>query len=199
MRNLIAVLIAAIVMSWSSSVLAEEMTTLACINMPWCCEFSCVMVDIDCKCYCPTNDPLWVDFLGRDGAVLGSFEVPNYCWQCYEYTAMLDKAVNASDVCSIRLRKPDNACDCIWMSLKVYCGDGCSGKWYKVFKGDVWCWQPVPVPAPAPEPEPEVVVETPPPPPVDTGWEKPEPDHDYTYFPPAEEVEEEVIVVEGRG
>lgn len=199
MRNLITVLIAVVVITWAGLAQAEEMTTLYCIDMPWCCEFSCVMVDIDCKCYCPTNDPMWVEFLSRDGAVLGSFEVPNYCCLCDEYTAMVSPAVNASDVCSIRLRKPDNACDCLWMSLRVYCGDGCCGKWKKVFKGDVWCWQPVPVVEPMPEPEPEIVVDMPPPLPEDTGWEQPAPQDEYDYFPPEEAVEEEVLIVEGRG
>lgn len=199
MHKKITCVLALLVMLWAGSAFAEETTTLYCIEMPWCCEFSCVVVDIDCKCYCPSNGPLTVEFLGRDGAVLGSFEVPNYCCLCDEYYATLGNTVNSADVCSIRLRKPDEACDCFWMSIKVLCADPCCcGKWKKVFKGDVWCWQPVPVePPPAPEPEPEIAVEPPPP---DTGWETPpEPEHDFDYFPPEEEEEEEVMVVEGRG
>jgi hypothetical protein len=200
MHKKIACGLAILVLLWAGAAFAEETTTLYCIDTPWCCSFTCVMVDIDCKCYCPSNGPLTVEFLGRDGAVLGSFEVPNYCCLCDEYYATLDTAVNAQDVCSIRLRKPDEACECFWMALKVLCGDPCCrGKWYKVFKGDVWCWQPVPAPQPAPEPEPEVTVVVPPP--ADTGWETPapEPQHDFDYFPPEQEEEEEVMVVEGRG
>jgi len=198
MHKKIAIGLVVLAMLWAGTALAEETTTLYCINMPWCCEFTCVMVDIDCKCYCPSNGPLGVEFLGRDGAVLGSFEVPNYCCLCDEYIATMGTAVNAADVCSIRLTKPDEACECFWMSLKVFCGDRCcGGKWHKVFKGDVWCWQPVPVELP-PAPEPEMAME---PPPAETSWETPapEPAHDFDYFPPVQEEEEEVMVVEGRG
>ena len=196
MRNLILVSLVSVIVLWAGSALAEEETSLYCISMPWCCEFSCVVVDIDCDCWCPSNSPLTVEFLDRAGMVLGWFEVPNYCGLCDEYYASLDKAVSAGDVCSIRLRKPDEACACLWMSLKVLCGDACCAKWYKVFKGDVWCWQPVPVP---PVPVPEPVVEMPPPPPPPVAVPEPEPQMEYDYFPAQVEEEQEVIVVEGRG
>lgn len=142
MRNLLVTVLIVLAVTWAGAAAAEEATTLSCVNMPWCCEFSCVVVDIDCNCYCPDDSPLKVEFLGRDGEVLGWFEVPGYCFLCDEYYATMDAAVKADDVCSIRLRKPDGACDCLWMSLKVYCGDDCCGKWYTVWKGDVWYWQP---------------------------------------------------------
>jgi len=200
MRKLIWIVCLAGMLTFAGAAMAEETTSLYCICMPYCCEFDCVMVDIDCKCCCPSNAPLTIEFLGRDGVVLGTAVVPNYCCLCDEYQVRTNQKVNAGEVCSIRLRKADNACDCIWLSLRVYCSDPCSccGKWHKVFKGDVWCWQPVPVVAPPVEP-PVVEMPAPAPAPVPVVTPAPEPEHDYTYFPPEEEETPEVIVVEGRG
>lgn len=176
---------------------ADEQTILYCVDMPYCCEFSCIMADFECDYCCPSESPLRVEFLDRTKAVLGTAEFgPGWCYYCDEMVAHLDTAVNSSAVCYVRLIKADSDCSCFWMSLRVFCDDPCScGKWYLVYKGDVWCWEKVPVPAPVPEPE--VAVEPPPvvvpdaPPPA-------EPKPDFDYFPePAPEPE--IIIVEGRG
>ena len=163
--------------------------------MPGCCTFDCVSLDLECSWCCDSSGMLTVEFLDMQQNVLGSAQVRNWC--CGEVIGRLDNPVNAWDVCTIRLRKDAGSCCVCWASIRVLCGDPCCcAKWKKVFKGDLWCWQPVPVakPAPAPEPAPEPapapVAKTEPAP-------APEPQQSYDYFPPAQE--EETMVVEGRG
>ena len=198
MRYLVLVLLLAGSMLFGAQAWASEQTTLYCINMPWCCQFNCAMIDVEC-CGCGQGSgPLLAEFLDANSAVLGTATFTGD-WCCGDTYGQLDKPVDANAVCSIRLVKPTDCGVVItWASLRVYCGDQCCGKWHKVFKGDIWCWQPVPAPAaePAPLPAepPQVVtpVEEP-----STGWEpQPEPESEPA---PEPEPEPEVIQVPGRG
>jgi hypothetical protein len=198
MRKYVALFAVVAVLLWGGSALAGERIELNCIDMPWCCTFTCVMIDVDCCGYgCPTG-PLMAEFLNGTGEVLGTATFTgNWCDD--ESFGQTDKPVEAAQVCSIRLVKPDD--DCIpvtWASLKVYCGDNCCGKWYKVFKGDLWCWQPIPAPIPEPVPVPAVVEKTTPAPKPEPQTEaQPEPQFEMPAEQPAPEPE--VIVVPGRG
>lgn len=174
--------------------LAAQTTTLDCIKMPACCEFNCVMMDaVYCGC---TTGPITVEFLGCDGAVLGTAMLNKA--DCDEYfTGSTDKTVNSNDVYSIRLTNENDESTITWAAIWVNCMVCDCGKWKKVFKGDIWCWQPVPVPAPkqeaiVPPPAPPAYTPPPPPPPAE---EKPV----YMPPPPPEQPEKEVEVVEGRG
>lgn len=182
-----------------STAWAAEQIDLDCIKMPRCCTFTCVMIDAECcGCY-GDSGLLMAEFLDRSGEVLGTATFDgNWCY-C-ESTAMLDTPVDSSDVCSIRLVKENDDVMVTWASLRVFCDDSCScGKWYKVFKGDLWCWERVPEPvkeepvAEVPKPEKKT-----PPPPV---AKKPEPRPDFSYFPPQQPEPEdtEVMIVIGNG
>jgi len=177
---------------------AEEQALLYCVDMPYCCEFSCVMADFECDYCCPSDSPLRVEFLDRGKAVLATAEFGSgWCCYCDEQVARLDATVNSSAVCYVRLVKADADCRCFWLSLRVLCEDPCNccGKWCMIYKDCVWCWEKVPVPEPVPvleiavEPPPVVVPDAPVP---------AEPTPGFDYFPEPEP-EPEVIVVEGRG
>jgi hypothetical protein len=181
-----------------TSAFAAEQIELDCINMPGCCTFSCVMIDLDCcGCECGSGS-LWAEFLDREGTVLGTASFDGH-WCNRETYGQLDVPVDADAVCSIRLVKEDDSVVVTWGSLRILCEDNCScGKWKKVWKGDLWCWERVPEPVME-----EPVAEVPPParptpPPV---AKKPEPRHDFSYFPDAqpEPEDEEVMIVIGNG
>jgi hypothetical protein len=197
MRKYLAVLLVLAVLAFGTAAWADEQLVLGCLDMPYCCQISCVKIDVNCCGYGCNNGPLRAEFLNMKGEILGT-AVFSCNWCNEESVASLDKPVNASDVCSVRLVKPNNDCQSVtWASLKVFCGTECGGKWKKVFKGDLWCWEPVPAPKPAP-----VVEDTPPPaPPAEAPPAvEPEPKPDFSSFPePTPEPEPEVILVPGNG
>lgn len=122
---------------------AEEMVVYPCLDA--CCDFTCLVLDTDCDCWCDAKEPLTVEFLDCEKNVLGTgvFEA-GWCGSCGPFYATLDKAVSTNDVYSIRFIKGDEDCSCFWLSLKIFCDDECScGKWKMAWKGDVWCWTPV--------------------------------------------------------
>lgn len=193
MRLALTTVVVAVALSLGVA-LAAQTTTLDCIKMPACCEFNCIMMDVDfCGC---TTGPLTVEFLACDGAVLGTTTLAK--GDCDEYwTGSLDKTVNSNDVYSIRLTNADDASTITWAAIWVNCMQCDCGKWKKVFKGNIWCWEPVAAPAPEPmaamPPEPPAPVYNPPPaPPAPMPELKREP-------PKMEEPKKEVIEVEGRG
>jgi hypothetical protein len=181
MRNLVVAFVLVVSLAFTATAWGAEQTTLYCTHMPTCCTITCAMIDSDiCGYGCPTA-PLVAEFLDGEGMVLGTATFTDN-WANTESYAELDKPVDANLVCSVRLTKEDECITITWAKLKVYCGDECWGKWYKVFKGDL-CWEPMmvaPEPVPAP-PAPPVVT-----PPV--AKPKPEP-----------KPEPEVIQVPGRG
>jgi hypothetical protein len=194
MRKMVAVLAIAGFLALGSAAWAGQQISLDCIHMPGCCEITCVSIDVEC-CGCENgNGPLLVQFLDCEGSVLGTatFE----CGWCYgNNIGQLDTPVNANGVASVRLVKPEDDTTAVtWASLKVYCGDECHGKWFKVFKGDLWCWETIPAaPAavpPPPPPPPAPVVE----PPKSEWVPEPAPEPE-----PEPKPEPEVIVVPGRG
>lgn len=178
---------------------AGEQIELNCVNMPGCCTFSCVRIDVECcGCY-GASGLLMAEFLDRGGNVLGTATFDGDWCRC-ETTATLDTPVNSGDVCSIRLVKEDDSVIVTWASLRVYCDDSCRcGKWYMAWKGDLWCWEPIPEPA-MEEPQaklPPPIKKTPP-----VVARKPEPRPDFSYFPepqPEPEPDHEVLVVIGNG
>ena len=184
--------------SLGTTAFAAEQIELNCVNMPGCCTITCVKIDLDCcGSYCSTG-ALWAEFLDREGTILGTASFDgNWCNR--ESYGQLDTPVNSSDVCAIRLVKEDDCVIVTWGSLRVMCDDACSCKWYKVWKGDLWCWEPIPEPA-MEEPQAELpppVKKTPP-----VVARKPEPRPDFSYFPPAQpepEPDHEVLIVIGRG
>ena len=195
MRNLVAALVLVVSLALSATAWGAEQTTLYCTHMPSCCIITCVQIDLEC-CGCggPTG-PLLAEFLDAEGVVLGTATFTGDWCDC-ESIATLDKPVDANLVCSVRLVKEDDAIVVTWAKLKVYCGDECWGKWYKVFKGDL-CWEPVPAPAPMPEPPAPPVMA----PPVEKPQvaPKPEPKYEMPEKEPEPEPEPEVIQVPGRG
>ncbi|MEZ5339204.1 MAG: hypothetical protein R3F46_13215 [bacterium] len=199
MRRFVSILSLLCILAWGSAARAAEQIDLRCIKMPRCCTFTCVMIDAECcGCY-GASGALMAEFLDRQGNVLGTATF-NGNWCRCETTAQLDTPVDANDVCSIRLVKEDDNVMVTWASLRVFCDDSCRcGKWYKVFKGELWCWDSVPEPV-MEEPRAEVPVpvkKTPPP----AVAKKPEPRHDFSYFPPQQPEPEdtEVLIVIGNG
>jgi hypothetical protein len=195
MRNLIVALVLVVSLAISATAWGAEQTTLYCTHMPTCCTITCAMIDIDiCGDGCPTA-PLLAEFLDDQGNVLGTATFTGN-WAGGESYSELDKPVDADLVCSVRLIKEDECITVTWAKLKVYCGDECWGKWYKVFKGDL-CWEPVVVPAPEPVPAPPA-----PPvmaPPVEKPRAEPKPEPKYEMPAEEPEAEPEVIQVPGRG
>ncbi|MDQ3024440.1 MAG: hypothetical protein M3R04_08675 [bacterium] len=158
---------------WSTAAQAAVETYLDCPNIPGCCTFSCVLIDVDCNddcgCACSAKGPLFVDFLDVDNRVLGSARFEGD-WCCGQSEAILDQPVNSEDVCAVRVVKADEDCEICWMSLFVLCEDNCTcGKWKKVWKGEPCGWNQIveeaPAPEPAPEPEPAPIPRPVPPPP----------------------------------
>lgn len=197
MRNVLSMLAIVGLLVFSTAAYAGEQYMLDCVDMPSCCMITCAVIDVDCcECDWPAS-PLVAEFLDSAGNVLGTASFGGN-WCCGEETyAELDKPVDADAVCAVRLVKQDDNVTVTWASLKVFCGDECWGKWYKVFKGDLWCWEPIPAVAPPPPPAPpaEPPVVTPPPAPAPAP--KPEPRFEMPEEQPAPEPE--VIVVPGRG
>lgn len=196
MRKLVAILTMAFILLGGASAWAGERITLDCIDMPGCCTFTCVMIDVKCCGGGYGSGPLLAEFLSPQGAVLGTATFTGN-WCCGETYGQTDKPVNSNEVCSIRLVKPQDDCTTItWASLRVLCGDECHSKWHKVFKGNLWCWETIPPvvpPAAAPPPPP-------PPPPAEPPAVEPEPEKVPEFAPPPDtEPEPEVIVVPGRG
>jgi hypothetical protein len=193
-KLLVLVVVFAILAACQAFAAQESITVYPC--MPGCCTFDCVQIDLTCGYCCDSATPLTIEFLDGKQNVLGTGSIVNWC--CDAVVARLDKSVDSNQVCAIRLTKDAEGCCVSWASIRVLCGGPCTcGKWVKVFKGDLWCWEPVKEAAPAPAPEPEAapapapVHETAPAP-------APEPEQSFEYFPPQED-SHETMTVEGRG
>jgi hypothetical protein len=195
MHKRIAILIVLAAVLLGTTAWAGEQIDLYCLKLPGCCQITCVTIDLEC-CGCGNGQgPLLAEFRDCKGAVLGTATFTNWC--CGETSGMLDKPVDSNAVNSIRLIKQDDNTIVTWATIRVYCGDNCCGKWKKIFKGDLWCWDQIPAPKP-------VVEQAPPPAPPaeEPPYVAPEPEDkpDFSNFPePQPEPEPEVIVVPGNG
>ncbi len=150
MHKRIAMLLVLVVTLLSTTAWAAEQIDLNCLKMPGCCQITCVTIDLEC-CGCDYGKtPLLAEFRGCKGEVLGTATFTGD-WCCGETSGRLDKPVNSDDVYSIRLIKQDDDVTITWASIRVYCGDNCCGKWKKIFKGDLWCWERIPAPKPVVE------------------------------------------------
>jgi hypothetical protein len=192
-KLLVLVVMFAILAACQAFAAEESITVYPC--MPGCCTFDCVQIDLTCGYCCDSATPLTIEFLDGKQNVLGLGSIVNWC--CDAVVVKLDKAVDSNLVCAIRLTKDAESCCVSWACIRVLCGTPCTcGKWLKVFKGDLWCWEPVKAAAPATEPAP---VETAPAPAaVAKVTPAPKAQHDFDYFPPQGE-SKETMKVEGRG
>jgi len=145
MRSLFLAVALATIMA-TTAFAAQESVELYVCN-PGCCEFTCVLVDVECCGWCNDTAPLTVEFLGTDGVVLGTAIIDDqWCNGCSdEHFATLDGPVASQDVCKIRVTKTiDDCCSIEWMSIKAMCDMGCCrSKWTKLWKGNPYCWTPV--------------------------------------------------------
>jgi hypothetical protein len=141
MRLAITSIVLTVVLSLGIA-LAAEQATLDCLKAPGCCEFTCITLDLTC-CGCgQAAAPLTVEFLGCKADVLGTATVTGD-WCCGLSTATTDKPVNTNDVYSIRLTNGDDNTVITWAAIWVNCQTCGCGKLKKIFKGDIYCWQPL--------------------------------------------------------
>ncbi len=145
MRNLFLAVAFATLMVTSAFADQESVTLDIC--EPGCCEFTCVLVDVECCGYCDDNGSLTVEFLAADGGVLGTAVIDEqWCNGCTdEHFATLDAPVASQDIVGIRVTKDVSDCCFInWMSVKGMCELDCNkSKWNMLWKGDVWWWEAV--------------------------------------------------------
>ena len=122
---------------------AQESVELNVCNLG-CCEFTCIIIDVECCGWCNDSNPLTVEFLGFDGEVLGSATIDaQWCNGCYNgHFATLDTPVATQDICKIRVTKTaDDCCAITWMSIKGLCElPCCKSKWTMLWKGDSFWW-----------------------------------------------------------
>ncbi len=144
MRKLVLTSLMAIVVLWAG--IANAGTEVAMLDLcnPGCCEFTCITVDVECCGWCADTAPLKVEFLGRDGAVLGMTMIEDqWCDGCVDvHFAQLDAPVELSDVCTIKVTaEMDDCCYIEWMAIKVLCQEPCcKSSWRTAWKGDIWWW-----------------------------------------------------------
>ena len=124
---------------------AEKFIDLS-VCMDPCCTFTCMTIDLECCGYCCEVNPMTVEFMGRDGNVLGTAVIEDYCGGCADESyAQFDNAIDSGEVCFIRLTSDfDDCCIADWAAIKVFCDDPCDcGKWKTAWKGDLRCWTTV--------------------------------------------------------